>query len=256
MKIVRRLSSIVRGLRKDAVRYEDVTLPAPHLRFCTEAWRSNHFYVRSAEHEVDRLVELGGLSSEKSLLDIGSGQGRLAIGLQRRMPGIRAYVGIDVHAQSVDWCKRHIEQRSPNLRFVRIDAANARYNATGKRIDETFRLPFAAESFDVAFLYSVFTHMATDDVALYLREITRVLRAGGRMLATAYIEDDVPPCEENTPDYLSDVFGPPARPLHWVRFERGHFVRLVENAGMRVDQIAHHSEPLKQSLLVAERPTT
>jgi SAM-dependent methyltransferase len=243
-------------LEPDWVRYENVRLPAPHLRFCTTDWKNDEFFVKSAEGEVDRLIELCGLDPTKRLLDIGSGQGRLAIGVQRRMPNLREYVGVDIHRPSVDWCKRNILRGPGNLRFVLLDAANARYNASGTPIDENFRLPFEDGRFDVVFLYSVFTHMTAEDTAVYLAEAARVLALGGRMLATVYVEEGVPQWEENPPDYLSERYGPPSRPLHRARFERRFLESLIDAASMKLLRLDYQCEAATgQSVIVTEAVT-
>lgn len=248
------VSRIQRKLLRNAVRYQDVVLPAPHMRFCTTDWKLDEFFVQSAEREVDRLIELCALSADKALLDIGAGQGRLAIGIQRRLPNIKEYVGIDVHGPSVAWCKRHIESRSPNLRFVFLDVANPRYNEGGRPIDRSLRLPFADASYDVVSVYSVFTHMTAEDAAIYLKEIARVLKSGGRMLATVYVEENVPDWDENPPDYLSARYGPPVRPLHRARFEKFYLFRLIDEAGMGMVRMDYQCElPTGQSVIVTER---
>jgi SAM-dependent methyltransferase len=250
MGLVRRVRQ---AFQPDAVTYQDVILPAPRIRFCTTDWKSDEFFVRSAEQDVERLIDLCNLSANTSLLDIGSGQGRLAIGIQRRLPDIAEYMGIDVHRPSVTWCKKHIEGRSPRLRFSFLDVANARYNERGKTIDEQFRLPFEQASYDIVFAYSVFTHMTAEDVATYCKEIARVLKPGGRLFATVYVEEGVPDWEENPPGYLSK-YGPHVRPLHRVRFEKTYLGNLIDAASMKVSRLDYQCEQATgQSVIVTVR---
>lgn len=238
--------------QKEAVRYENVYLPAKHLRFCTTEYKDDSFLVRSAEYDVGRIIDSCGVSGSSSVLDIGSGQGRLAIGFVRKMPGVQ-YVGLDVDARSIAWCQRHIARYHSNFRFERIDAQNARYNPDGRPITEDFRLPCPEGEFTAAFLYSVFTHMMTEDITTYLRGIRRVLKPGGRVWMTAYVEDGVPEVEENPPDYLLQ-FGPPIRPLHRVRYQQKFFEGLIRDSGLQMIRLDHQSEPVTgQSVVVAER---
>jgi len=237
--------------QKEAVKYEDVYLPAKHLRFCTTEYKDDGFLVRSAEHDVGRIIDACGVTSDSSVLDVGSGQGRLAIGFLRKMPGVQ-YLGLDVDARSIAWCQRHIARYHANFRFERIDAQNARYNPGGKPITDEFRLPCRDGEFQAAFLYSVFTHMMTEDVATYLRSIRRALKPGGSVWMTAYLEDGVPDVEENPPGYLLQ-FGPPVRPLHRVRFQREFFEGLIRDAGLQMTRLDYQSEPVTgQSVVVAE----
>jgi SAM-dependent methyltransferase len=49
-----------------------------------------------------------------------------------------------------------------------------------------FRFPYGDAEFDFVFLASVFSHMFFPDMTHYVSEISRVLKPGGRMLATGY----------------------------------------------------------------------
>ena len=93
---------MLRSLRKtapDYVEWNGLRLPPRDQRFCTEEWKDAAFFVQSAKDEVERLSEVAGLTEGSQILDIGSGQGRLAIGLRAAMPDIR-YVGIDIDSEA------------------------------------------------------------------------------------------------------------------------------------------------------------
>jgi SAM-dependent methyltransferase len=64
---------------------------------------------------------------------------------------------------------------------------SSHYNRGGQYDGATYRLPFQDADFDMVFLCSVFTHMLPGDVANYIREIGRVLRFGGRLVATLFL---------------------------------------------------------------------
>jgi len=51
-------------------------------------------------------------------------------------------------------------------------------------------LPIPDRSIDRIFLWSVFTHLLEPDVRHYLREFKRVMRPGGRILASWFIVDE------------------------------------------------------------------
>ena len=186
---------ILRRFRKsnpDYVEWNGLRLPPTNRRYCTEEWKDDDYYVQSARADVSRLEQLCGLGEGSTLLDLGSGQGRLAIGLMVTMPEVN-YFGIDVDQQSIDWCKRNISAIAPNFRFIHTDILNDRYNPHGARFEPPIALPLSSDSIDVAFAYSVFTHMRTVDVSLYLEELRRVLKAGGAFLFTIYVENG---CED------------------------------------------------------------
>jgi SAM-dependent methyltransferase len=68
---------------------------------------------------------------------------------------------------------------------VRNDA----YNPDGRYLATAYALPYPDQSLDVVFLISVFTHMLTDEVRNYAKQIEPVLRPGGRSFLTAYLLD-------------------------------------------------------------------
>ena len=53
-----------------------------------------------------------------------------------------------------------------------------------------FTFPYKAKSFDVIFLFSVFTHMLPDEIEHYLKEISRMLKPGGICLTTLFLYED------------------------------------------------------------------
>jgi ubiquinone/menaquinone biosynthesis C-methylase UbiE len=82
------------------------------------------------------------LQANAQLLDIGCGCGLMALYLKDYLDNNGTYTGVDIHGPSISWCTNHIKH--PNFRFTQIADA---------------KLPFAAQSFDVILLKSVFTHL-------------------------------------------------------------------------------------------------
>ncbi|HJM89682.1 MAG TPA: methyltransferase domain-containing protein [Dehalococcoidia bacterium] len=100
------------------------------------------------------------LTSTDRVLDFGCGPGTITAGLARVAGSV---VGLDVVPEVLRVARDHTaEQRATNAQF-----ANA----------SVYALPFAGESFDVAYAHQVLQHLA-DPVAA-LREAGRVLRSGG-----------------------------------------------------------------------------
>jgi SAM-dependent methyltransferase len=147
-------------------------------------------FQRSGERLVSSLVELEGLESDSRVLDIGSGMGRLAVPLTRFLGPNGSYDGLDIVASGIEWCTENISARFPNFRFALADVYNAEYNPSGKSRPEEFRFPYPDDSFDVAVLFSVFTHMLPPEMEHYVFEISRVLRTGGRCFATYFLIND------------------------------------------------------------------
>jgi SAM-dependent methyltransferase len=105
-------------------------------------------------------------------------------------PGSR-YEGFDINPVGVRWCRETITPRHPNFRFQLADVHNAYYNPAGSQRAADYVFPFDDASFDFVFLGSVFTHMVPEEVDNYLGQIARVLRPGGRVLATFFLLDEV-----------------------------------------------------------------
>ena len=134
--------------------------------------------------------ELCGLEPHESVLDIGCGIGRMAVPLTQYLGPRGRYEGFDVVPEGIAWCRERIGPRYPNFRFQRVDLRNGHYNPKGAQLPSAFRFPYDDSSFDFVFLTSVFTHMLPADVAQYLREMRRVMRSGGRALATFFLLDE------------------------------------------------------------------
>ena len=237
----------------EVVLFNGLHLPHPNLRFGAKELQNDEAYVNSAVVQVERVISECGLTAGSEVLDFGSGQGRFAQGLLVRLPRIRRYCGVDAHAPSVEWCRRHVGTRHPAFEFLHLDAYNARYNPFCNGGSRAPALPFEADQFDIAFLNSVFSHMLVNDVRHYSGELFRVLRPGGCMFLTAFLEDDVPPVSVNPAGYLEE-FGKSNGPLHRVRYERGFFESILLAVGFHVRTVDYRSEPRGQSAVIVNRP--
>lgn len=135
------------------------------------------------------LIDLAGLRPEGRVLDIGCGIGRMAIPLTGYLTSGQ-YAGFDIVEKGILWCNARITKKFPNFRFVHSDVYNKQYNKRGKALARDYRFPYPDAHFDVAFLTSVFTHMLPADVEHYTDEIARVLKPGGRCLATFLLRNE------------------------------------------------------------------
>jgi SAM-dependent methyltransferase len=144
---------------------------------------------RAAGEELRELfANLGALRPQDDVLDVGSGVGRVAVGLTGWLQG--RYEGIDVVPRGIEWCQRAITPRYPNFRFQVADLYNRHYNPVGRFSASEYRFPFEDESFDFVVLTSVFTHLLPDARDNYISEIARVLRPNGYCFATFFLLDD------------------------------------------------------------------
>jgi malonyl-CoA O-methyltransferase len=102
-----------------------------------------------------------------ALLDLGTGTGAAAAALKRRFPRTRV-VAADISAPMLEVARR----RSRFWRRIECELADAH------------ALPFADQSFDLVF--SNLMLQWTDPLDVALREIHRVLRPGGLLLASSF----------------------------------------------------------------------
>jgi SAM-dependent methyltransferase len=101
-------------------------------------------------------------------LDFGCGSGRVARFLIAAQVG--EISGVDVDRPAVRWARRHL---------------GPRFQAIAPRPP----LPFPEASFDVVTAVSVFTHFDEASQLDWLREIHRILRPGGLLIASTHAED-------------------------------------------------------------------
>ncbi|HMJ97266.1 MAG TPA: class I SAM-dependent methyltransferase [Thermoleophilaceae bacterium] len=145
-------------------------------------------YRSVGEEFRGHFVDLAGLEPHHDVLDVGSGSGRMAFALKDWLTG--TYEGFDVVPAAIEWCQREIASRHPNFRFQLADIRSERYNPGGARDAAGYRFAYPDDSFDFALLTSVFTHLPRAAVGNYLGELARVLRPGGRCLATYFLMND------------------------------------------------------------------
>lgn len=134
------------------------------------------------------LVQQAKLRPHERVLDLGSGNGQKARALAAYLNRQGSYVGLDINPRGIDWCKQAYLE-FPNFQFLQADVYNEIYNPQGQMRDTDFRLPFPEADFDLTFLCSVFTHLLPDAVANYIREIARVLKPGGRCVASFFLHN-------------------------------------------------------------------
>ncbi|MCF7844978.1 MAG: class I SAM-dependent methyltransferase [Kiritimatiellales bacterium] len=236
----RRLKNLIKS---DVAKHRGITIPAKHLRFGGNNFIDNESFLHSGEREAMRLQGEFGLRKGSALLEIGCGPGRLPIGIINTIGELRAYRGVDVSDVAIDWCKKNIEKQYPTFQFLRLNIKNDRYNPEG---NDSIKLPFPDQAFDVIYLYSVFSHMKTPDIRAYLSEFKRLLKSNGNVFLTAFIEENVPEMEENPKDYMQDWKGA----LHCVRYDKKYFEKLVGEFGFKIDKLKHGVETDGQSAVI------
>ena len=77
--------------------------------------------------------------------------------------------------------------RHPSFRFQLADIRNAQYNPTGSQEARAYSFPYPDREFDLALAASVFTHLRPGEIERYVSEAARVLKPGGRLLASFFL---------------------------------------------------------------------
>jgi len=130
------------------------------------------------------------IEAEHSVLEIGCGVGRDAIGLSRVLNRQGQYLGIDIIGRSIDWAQRNITPKFPNFEFKCLDIKSQIHNPGGSLQVQEVALPVETGSVDRIILQSVFTHMFEEDIVHYLLEFRRALRPGGFVFSSWFVLDD------------------------------------------------------------------
>lgn len=149
-------------------------------------------FAATGDEFLGYFRELAGLRPDERVLDVGCGIGRMARPLARYLdPAAGRYEGFDVDRRGIGWCRRRYARRHPNFRFEVADLFNRRYHPRGTHGAAEYRFPYEDGSFDLVIATSVFTHLLEEEADHYLAEAARVLAAGGRVLATFFLLDEV-----------------------------------------------------------------
>lgn len=118
--------------------------------------------------EQDRFIQLLGLRSGQTLLDIGCGSGGPTLRFAERT-GVTAY-GIDVHDDGIATARKQAQERGLLDRV------------TFKVCDATGPLQFGDDSFDAVMSVDAISHMPNH--AKVVTEWSRVIKPGGKLLFT------------------------------------------------------------------------
>lgn len=177
-------------------------------------------YVDSATHarqwDLDRLVALAEPQPAWRVLDVATGGGHTAL---RFAPHVAEVVASDLTPAMLAAASQHIvAQGAGNVRFEQADAE---------------ALPFGDASFDLVTCRIAPHHFP--NCARFVREATRVLRPGGRLL----VQDHVLPDDDAAARFV-DAFERLRDPSHHRAFSLAEWTGMFAAGGLRV----LHSETL------------
>ena len=143
----------------------DDGLPLPPARMRAQVGPLHadaRFFLESGKHNSELIRSLVPLDEIGALLDWGCGCGRV-LRHWRTLEDTRVH-GCDINPKMVAWCNEH-------LRF-----ANAKVNALSPP------LPYADQSFELVYAFSVMTHLSEELQHEWVAECQRLLKPGGYFL--------------------------------------------------------------------------
>jgi SAM-dependent methyltransferase len=120
-----------------------------------------------------------------SVLDFGCGCGRLARQMIQQRTRPKRYVGFDLHPGMVRWCRENLGPYATGFSFLHHDVDNPSFNP-GPGKPPLLKMPVEDGAFSLVIALSVFTHTIQSHGEYYLREVARVLRADGVLVASFF----------------------------------------------------------------------
>jgi ubiquinone/menaquinone biosynthesis C-methylase UbiE len=145
-------------------------LPSPELMIAVSGHADTANWAVSRRPAVDLI--LGYLNSAgipfrgtESILDLGCGCGRILAGWEGRLQSAKLY-GADINPSLVEFCQK-------NIPFAETIVSTV-----------TPPLPYADSQFDLVYCASVFTHLSRSNTIDWVKELARIIRPGGTLIAS------------------------------------------------------------------------
>lgn len=185
----------------------------------------NSSFEEAAERLTEIMIRKLDVGPGNQVLDLGCGRGKPAIQLARAT-GAKV-IGISVSANDVKTASElaQSEGLSQLVSFQLADAMN---------------LPFPAESFDAVLALESVQHMPDRELAL--RQVSRVLRPGGRLVLSDFFQRFPVPAESRPVlDRLLEAWKMGSLP------ELEDYPHLIRAAGLETTELINVSEHTKYS---------
>lgn len=231
--------------------YRGILLPPIEMRLMGEKFHDDQFYLDSSLREGDKFANRLKVNEDTVLLEIGCSSGRSVIGLIQKVGRIKKYVGVDANILNVNWCNKYIASKHDFCEFHYIDLWHILFNPNGTlKLDENFKFDFEADSFDILYLQSVLPNSVDWEIRIFAREYFRLLKRGGTLFLTDFIEENVPDMTENPENYVMKC----TYPRQIVRFEKNYFLKMFTDAGFVLECYEQGTEIDTQSAVYFKKP--
>lgn len=169
-------------------------------------FEDSYWWFVARRHLIATLLsDISEKGAAASILDIGCGTGAM---LDELSPFGRV-VGADFAPEALAFCRSRGKRAKRDYNLVRADAR---------------RLPFGSDHFDIVTAMDIIEHIDRDKDAL--AEIARVLKPGGRLLATV-------------PAYMSLWSEHDEALHHFRRYRAPEFKDLAQRAGLAVEKVSY-----------------
>jgi SAM-dependent methyltransferase len=245
------IKKIQQTFNREYRKYKGVMLPPIEMRLMGEKFYNDRFYLDSSLREGDRFANRLKVNNDTVLMEIGCASGRSVIGLIEKVGRIKRYVGVDANLSNVNWCNKYIASKHDFCEFHYIDLWHILFNPDGAiKLDDHFKLDFEGSSFDIVYLQSVLPNSVDWEIRIFTREYFRLLKPGGTLFLTTFIEENVPDMTENPDNYIMKC----TYPRQIVRYEKNYFLKMFTDAGFLIDSYEQGTEVDFQSAVYFKKP--
>jgi len=167
------------------------------------------------EQRVRHLLKFTNLPPGLRVLDVGTGNGRLALLLAEE--GAREVVGLDISPAMLEIAE-----------YLRLSSHSPAAQRVSFRLAPAQRMPFQNEAFDAIFCRLVLHHSQKPE--LLLREIARLLKPGGTFILADLLsaDDPVKRATQNTIEARRN-------PSHVAARSAEQYRKLVTGAGLTIE---------------------
>ncbi len=167
----------------------DLELPEAQWTLQSGPFKSSQHFFDSSFQNFKELLYYTNLSPNQRVLDYGCGLGRLAIPMSAYLdPDNGSYCGVDTNAACIERNQRAFS-RYKNFRFEHTNIYSKMYNRKGGNIEELLKLDLG-KPFNLAFLFSVFTHVLSKDCDFLLEFLRAQLVEQGEIFSSWFLIND------------------------------------------------------------------